>query len=111
MAHAESKVMNKFAILWKMVPTTRGANEEILKAVYQGSVRHHLDYGFPTWMSTAKTNQSVPDKVQNEALSVITGAMKSIPIKVMEVLTAVTPFFHSCRGSHTDKNSPVVARN
>lgn len=38
-------------------------------------------------MTTATTNQQVLDKVQNQALKIITGAMKSTLIKIMEEIT------------------------
>ena len=53
----------------KLAGTTWGANEHILKTVYEGSVR-----------PTAKTNQQSLDKIQNQAMRIITGAMKSTPI-------------------------------
>jgi len=53
----------------KLAGTTWGANEHILKTVYEGSVR-----------PTAKTNQQSLDKIQNQAMRIITGAMKSTSI-------------------------------
>ena len=69
----------------------RRANEKILKTVYEGTVRPHLEYASSAWSTTAKTNQQVLDKVQNQALRLITGAMRSTPIKTMEQLTAIQP--------------------
>ena len=42
-------------------------------------------------MSTAKTNQLMLIKVHNQALKIITGAIKSTPTKIMEELTANPP--------------------
>jgi ribonuclease HI len=93
-AHAETKARKKLAILRKLAGTNWGANEEILKTVYLGTIRPHLEYGSPAWMTTSNTNQSVLDKVQNQALRVITGAMKSTPVKAMEQLTSIPPLSH-----------------
>ena len=73
--------------------TTWGASEKILKkkTVYQGTVRPHLGYGSTAWSTTAKTNRQALDKVQNQALRLITGAMRSTPITEMERLTGVQP--------------------
>ena len=88
---AETKARRKLAILRKLAGTTWGANEKTLKTVYQGSVRPHLEYGSTAWSTCAKTTQQALDKVQNQALRIITGAMRSTPIKAMEQLTNIQP--------------------
>jgi len=88
---AEMKARRKLAILRKLAGTTWGANEKTLKTVYQGSVRPHLEYGSTAWSTCAKTTQQALDKVQNQALRIITGAMRSTPIKAMEQLTGIQP--------------------
>ncbi|XP_041379145.1 uncharacterized protein LOC121391659 [Gigantopelta aegis] len=88
---AETKARCKLAIMRKLAGTSWGANETILKRVYQGTVRPHLEYGSSAWSTTAKTNQQALDKVQNQALRIITGSMKSTPIKDMEKTAAIQP--------------------
>ena len=90
-AKAEGKARRKMAILRKLAGTTWGASEKVLTTVYQGTVRPHLEYGSTAWSTTAKTNQQALDKVQNQALRLITGAMRSTPITEMERLTGVQP--------------------
>ena len=90
-AKAEAKARRRMAILRKLVGTTWGASEKILKTVYQGTVRPHLEYGSSAWSTTAKTNQQALDKVQKQALRLITGAMRSTPITEMKRLTGVQP--------------------
>ena len=90
-AKAEAKARRRLAILRKRAGTTWGASEKILKTVYQGTVRPHLKYGSSVWSTTAKTNQQALDKVQNQALRLTTGAMRSTPITEMERLTGVQP--------------------
>jgi len=75
----------------KLAETTWGTNEQILKTVYEGSVRHVLEYSSTAWSTTAKTNQQSLDKIQTQALRIITGAMKSTPITFMEQTTAIQP--------------------
>ena len=82
------------AILCKLTGTTWGASEKILKTVYHGTVRPHLEYGSTTWSTITITNQQVLVKVQNLALHIITGAMHSTPITEMEKLTAIQPHSH-----------------
>ena len=55
------------------------------------TVRPHLEYGSTAWSATANTNQLDPDRVQNQALRLITGAMRSTPITEMERLTGAQP--------------------
>jgi len=62
-----------------------------LKSVYQENVRPHLEYGSSSWMTAAKTHHQTLDKVQNWALRIITGAMKSTPIQIIEEITNIPP--------------------
>jgi hypothetical protein len=39
----------------KLAGTKWGANEKILKSVYQGNVHPHLEYGSSSWMTHRKT--------------------------------------------------------
>ena len=64
---------------------------KILKSVYQGNVCPHLEYGSSSWMTAAKIHHQTTDKVQNQALRIITGAMKSTPIQSMEEITNIPP--------------------
>ena len=50
-----------------------------------------LEYSSTAWSTTAKTNQQSLDKIQNQAIRIITGAMKSTPITFMEQTTAIQP--------------------
>ena len=88
---AEAKARRKLNIMRKLAGTHWGANEKILKTVYQGTVRPHLEYGSSSWMTAAKSHQQTLDKVQNQALRIITGAMKSTPIERMEQTAGIPP--------------------
>ena len=54
--NAETKARRKLNIMRKLAGTHWGANEKILKTIYQGSVRPHLEYGSSSWMTAAKTH-------------------------------------------------------
>ena len=75
----------------KLAGTTWEACEKILKTVYRKTVRPHLEYGSTARSTTAKTNQRALDKVQNQALRLIAGAMRFTPIAEMERLTGIQP--------------------
>ena len=59
--------------------------------MYIGTIRPHLDYGSTTCSSASKTSNHILDKVQNQALRLITGSMRSTPIKIMTEITAIQP--------------------
>ena len=81
---AATKARRKLAILRKLSGTTWGASQKILKNIYQQGIRPHLEYGSAAWCPASNTTLGELDKVQNQALRVITGAMKSTPIVEME---------------------------
>ena len=80
----ENKSMRKMAIMKKLAGTRWGANSRILKQAYTGSVRPHLEYASTSWSTAARTNTAKLGKVQNAALRLITGGMKTTPITAME---------------------------
>ena len=86
---AETKARRKLNVMRKLAGTTWGASEKILKQVYQSTVRPHLEYGASAWMTAAQTHQNALEKVQNQALRVITGSMRSTPIAKMEQVTGL----------------------
>ena len=88
---AETRARRKLALMRKLAGSSWGADEKTLKAVYEGTVRPHLEYGAAAWNSASKTTLSSVDKVQNQALRIITGAMKTTPISAMEEVTGVQP--------------------
>jgi hypothetical protein len=48
---AEAMARRKMNIMRKLARTKWGTNEKILKSVYQGNVRPHLEYGSSSWMT------------------------------------------------------------
>jgi hypothetical protein len=60
-------------IMRKLAGTKSGANEKILKYVYQGNVRPHVEYRSSSWMTAVQTHHQNLDKVRNQALRIITG--------------------------------------
>ena len=83
----DGKAHTKLAIMCKLAETTWGANEQILKTVYEGSVRPVLEYSSSALSTIAKTNQQSLDKIQNQALRI----MKSTSITFMEQTTVIQP--------------------
>ena len=61
----------------------------IQKKLYVGRIRPVLEYGISSWGTAAKANFDKVERVQNQASRIITGAMKSTPIKAMDTLTGL----------------------
>ena len=80
----ERSGLQKLALMRKLAGTTWGADSSILTKVYTATVRPTMEYASTTWGTAAKTNKSRLDKVQNMALRVILGDMKTTPVHDME---------------------------
>ena len=85
--NAESKARKRLSIMRKLAGTKWGATEKILSRVYKGAVRPHLEYGSNSFLTAASTHQNSLEKIQNQGLRIITGAMKSTPINKMQSIT------------------------
>ena len=86
---SEAKGKRKIALMRKLTGSSWGANQRTLRTVYESTVRPHLEYGSTAWSTAAKTSLQSVDKVQNQALRIMTGAMKSTPIAAMEEVTGI----------------------
>ena len=75
----------------KLAGTKWGASEKILKQVYHGTVRPHLEYGSNSFFTASQTHQNTLEKTQNQALRIITGAMRSTPIEKTREVTGIPP--------------------
>ena len=79
-----NKSTRKLAIMKKLAGSKWGANKKVLKQVYTGAVRPHLEYASTSWVTAAKTNTGKLDKVQNAGLRLITGGIKTTSISIMD---------------------------
>ena len=61
----EAKARRKLALLRKLAGTQWGAAETVLKNVYIGAIRPHLEYGSTTFTSASTSSLYMLDKVQN----------------------------------------------
>ena len=76
----ERSSLQELALIRKLAGTSWGADSSILTKVYTATVRPTMKYASTTWGTAAKTNNSRLDKIQNMALRVILGAMKTTPV-------------------------------
>ena len=90
-SEAEAKARRKLALLRKLAGTQWGAAETVLRNGYIRTILPHLEYGSTRLSSASKSAIYTLDEVQNQALRLITGSIKSTPIRVMEETTAIQP--------------------
>ena len=84
---ADARGNLKLAIPHKLAGTTYGANERINRTVFEGAIRPQSEYESAAWSTSTMTNLQALDRVQKQALRLITGAMWMNPIDDMEKVT------------------------
>ena len=75
----------------KLTGSKWGAAMKTLNKAYVGNVRPALEYGMATWGTAAKSNLDRLTKVQNQATHIMTGTIKSTPVKDLESITVIQP--------------------
>ena len=88
---AEKKAKTRLTVVRKLAGSKWGADMKTLNKAYVGNVRPALEYGMATWGNAAKSNLDRLTKVQNQATRIMTGAIKSTPIKDLESITGIQP--------------------
>jgi ribonuclease HI len=68
-----------------------GLHPNHLRSLYMSIIRSRLDYGCVLYGNSAKTNLGKLDRVQNQALRIIGGFIRSTPIHVMEAELSLPP--------------------
>ena len=85
----QTKGIQRLSLMKKLAGTDWGAHHSILKKTYTSYVRPTLEYGSTAWGTAAKTNTHKLDKVQNIGMRIMTGALKTTPIRAMEEASAL----------------------
>ena len=75
----------------RLAGTSWGAGKDTLRGLYLGYVRSTLEYGNALLVSCNKSNISTLDKIQNNALRLISGALKTTPTAACEIHCNVEP--------------------
>ena len=86
---ATTKAKHRLALMKKLSGTTWGADQGVLKKLYVGYTRPVMEYGMAASATSSRSNFNKLTQVQNQALRIITGGIKSTPIKAMETLTGL----------------------
>ena len=79
MENVETKAKNRLKLVKKLASTSWGADKSTLRQLYLGYVRSTMDYSLALQSICSKSTQTSVDRVQNNALRFISGAMKSTP--------------------------------
>ena len=85
------KASKRLTLIKRLASSDWGSNMSTLRSLYIGYVRSVLDCNMSLQISCSKTRQADLDKVQNNALRLICGGMKSTPIAASEITTNIEP--------------------
>ena len=91
MKDVKKKAENRLKIVKKLASTTWGADKNTLRQLYIGYVRSSMDYSLSLQTISSESTQETVDKVQNQALRFISGAIKFTATATCEVHTNVAP--------------------
>ncbi|XP_069179474.1 uncharacterized protein [Procambarus clarkii] len=78
--HLKQTTQPRLAILKALTGTTWGAHHKILLRFYTTYIRSQIDYCCQAYASAAPTNLQSLEVIQNNAMRLICGAMRSTPI-------------------------------
>ena len=87
----KTKATRRLKLIKKLSSTTWGADKRTLRNLYLGYVRSALEYGAALLTTCSKDNQNSLDKIQNSALRLINGGMRSAPTAACEIHANVEP--------------------
>ena len=86
-----AKARRQLNIVKKLARTKWGANKQTLWQLYMGYVRPTLEYSSAALSTATHTNLAPIDKVQNQALRFISGAMRTTPTSAYEIECNIEP--------------------
>lgn len=87
----KTKARKRLQLLKKLAGSSWGSDRQTLRSLYLGYVRSALEYSNSLLAMCSKTTREKIDKVQNNALQLINGSMRSTPIAACEILANVEP--------------------
>ena len=93
-AHFEDiteKVAKRLNLLKRLASTNWGTNKKTLRQLYTGYVRAVFDHSAPLQATASQTNQLKLDRLQNQGLRFVCGALKTTPSSACEIDSDVEP--------------------
>jgi hypothetical protein len=104
-----TKAKSRMAIMKKLAGTTWGADSNVIKTLYTGSVGLALEYGIVAWATAAQSNFNKVSRIQNQVMRSITRAMRSTPIQELETITGLQPM-EDIRDSRSQRQAEKFLR-
>ena len=89
--NTKRKSVKRLNIIKRLATTNWGARKQILRQLYIGYVRAVMDYNLPLQTIASKGAVLSLDKVQNQALRLICGAIRTAPIAACEIDANIKP--------------------
>ena len=90
-ANLKLKATKRLKIVKRLASSKWGADKANLRQIYLGYVRAVMEHSLALQNICSKSVQESLDKVQNEAVKFISGAMKSAPIAACEIDSNIEP--------------------
>ena len=87
----KQKATKRLRLLKKLATTEWGSDKSTLRSLYLGYVRSSLEYGAALMTTSSNANLKHLDRVQNSAVRLINGGMRSTPTTACEVHADITP--------------------
>ena len=91
MTSLKDKASRRLRLIKRLATTTWGANKETLRNLYLGYVRSAMEYALPLQSVASKRTTSSLDTVQNQALRLVCGGMRTSPTAACEIDAGVEP--------------------
>ena len=89
--NTKRKAVKRLNIIKRLATTNWGAKKQILRQLYMGYVRAVMDYNLPLQTIASKGAVLSLDKVQNQALRLICGAIRTTPTAACEIDANIKP--------------------
>ena len=89
--NTKRKAVKRLNIIKCLATTNWGAKKQILRQLYMGYVRAVMDYNLPLQTIASKGAVLSLDKVQNQALRLICGAIRTTPTAACEIDANIKP--------------------
>ena len=87
----KDKAINRFKLIKRLAGTKWGSSRKTLSTTYNMYIKPVMKYCSEILITTNKTNKEILERVQNQALRLITGAVKTTPIQALQVITSIKP--------------------
>ena len=81
----KEKAQRRLNLVKRLASTSWGADKLTLRQLYLGYVRSVIDYNLPLQNLASKSSTTSLDRIQNQALRLICGGMKTTPVAACEI--------------------------